>query len=271
MAQRVLKLEGGFVRYTTSDIIYRAWKATERPIIYETSDGKGNAVAKEVDFIDPELLETYDPSYDGKCNLCGADAHGGIPIKKLFSSNYMDWPLHKCPEATHVCKQCAFCIVMNPVGRIALFRYPLVADDTLRLCNRKQFREYLLDPPEPPFVMLFPTSQKKHLFSKAKVSYSRDAYFCNLEERVVSVTKDIVGIVDDIEALRGAGFTKDNIASVRIPGNVIKKYSLDSYDYENLLVMMEKLTDSEMFLLALEISQKMEEEQAEWYLGLVRK
>lgn len=256
---------------TPQNIIYNAWKNTPRPIIYETADAKGNPIIKEVGFAIPEENKSYDGSYIGSCNLCGKETHGGIPIKKMFSSKYMDWPIHKEPGATHVCKACAFCIGMNPVGRIALFRYPLVAEKTLHLCNRKQFREYLLRPPEPPFVMMLPTSQKKHLFAKSKVSYSKKDYFCNLEEITVPVNAKIKDIMKDIEALRGIGFTKDNISSARISGNVIKKYNLDTYDHKKLIEKMEALCRSEMFYLALEVSQKMEEEKARCYLGLTPK
>lgn len=254
-----------------SDLIYEAWKNTSKPIIYITSDTKGNQISKEIDFAIPEENPSYDLSYNGLCNLCGQETHEGIPIKKMFSSKYMDWPIHKEPEATHICKSCSFCIGMNPIGRIALFRYPVVADKTLHICNRKQFREYLLNPPEPPFIMIFPTSQKKHLFAKSKVSYSQDNYFCNLEEITIPVNKKIKQIMSDIEALRGVGFTKDNITMARIPGNIIKKYSLDTYDYERLIKRMEKLAESEMFSLSLEVSQKMEEEKAACYLGLILK
>ncbi len=256
---------------TPQSIIYKAWKNSQRPIIYETTDAKGRPVKKEVDFAVPEKNKYYDGSYSGSCNLCGRETQGGIPIKKIFSSKYMDWPIHKRPEATHICKGCSFCIGMNPVGRIALFRYPLVAEKTLHLCSRKQFRGYMLNPPEPPFVMIFPTSQKKHLFAKSKVSYSKKDYFCNLEEITVPVNGKIKNVMLDIEALRGVGFTKDNIYSTRIPGNVIKKYDLETYDYENLIEKMEDLRKSEMFALALEVSQKMEGKKAICYLGLIPK
>lgn len=253
---------------TPQEIIYNAWKNTEKPIIYETADTKGNPIIKEVDFAVPEEHAAYDAEYKGLCNMCGKETHGGIPIKKIFSSNYMDWTIHKEPDRTHICKACAFCIGMNPVGRIALFRYPLVADKELHLCNRKQFREYLFNPPEPPFVMILPTSQKKHLFAKSKVSYSQEHYFCNLEEMTIDVDKSVKQIIADIEALRGVGFTKDNISSARIPGNMTKKYNLTCYDFENLISKMENLRKSEMFNLALEVSQKMEEEKAVCCLGL---
>lgn len=256
---------------TPQKLIYNAWLNTPKPIIYEAADTKGNVQRKEINFAIPEENAAYDENYKGLCNLCGEKANGGIPIKKMFSSNYMDWQMHKEPEATHVCRSCAFCIGMNPVGRIALFRYPIVAEKTLHLCSRKQFRDYLTNPPEPPFVMILPTSQKKHLFGKSKVSYSNQKYFCNLEEITVPVNTGIKQIIRDIEALRGAGFTKDNILYARIPGNVIKKYKIESYDYEKLLKKMEGLVKSGMFALALEVSQKMEEEKAICYLDLTPK
>ncbi len=254
-----------------SYLIYEAWKKSKKPITYEVKNAKPSIEIKTIDFVNPEENPNYNESYTGLCNLCGKETHGGIPINKIFSAKYMDWSIHKEPEATHICKSCAFCIGMNPIGRITLFRYPVVADRELHLCNRNQFREYLLNPPEPPFIMIFPTSQKKHLFAKSKVSYSQDNYFCNLEEITVPVNKKIKQIMSDIEALRGIGFTKDNITMARIPGNIIKKYSLDTYDYERLITKMEKLAESEMFSLSLEVSQKMEEEKSACYLGLTLK
>lgn len=254
---------------TPQNIIYSAWRNTLRPIIYETADAKGNPIKKEVDFAVPERNKNYDGSYSGPCNLCGQETNGGIPIKNMFSSNYMDWALHKEPEATHICKACAFCLGMNPAGRIALFRYPLVAEKTLHLCNKKQFRDFILNPPESPFVMIFPTSQKKHLFSKAKVSYSQENYFCNLEEIVVPVNKKIKLIVENIEALRGVGFRVADISAGRIPGNITKKYGFSHVG--RLVNIMSDIKRSEMFPLALEVAQKTEEEKAECYLDLTRK
>ena len=253
------------------ELIYRSWKRTIKPILYDAKDKKGNPVTKEIDFADPEKNKFYDENYIGLCNLCGEETYGGIPVKNMFSSNYMDWAIHKRPGATHICKACAFCIGMNPVGRVALFRYPLVAEETLHICNRKQFREYLINPLEPPFVMILPTSQKKHLFAKSRVSYSKEYFFCNLEEMVIPVNENIKKIIADIEALRGIGFTRDNILSARIPRTVTKKYNLTCYDFENLISKMESLCKSEMFNLALEVSQKTEEGKAVCYLGLTQK
>lgn len=251
---------------TPSSIIYNAWRNTDKPIIYETTDTKGNINRKNVDFAVPENNEFYDPEYEGYCNVCGKHTVGGTPIKKMFSSNYMDWAIHNRPESTHICNNCSFCIGMNPVGRVVLFRYPVVAEKTLHLCNRKQFRDYLLNPPEPPFVMILPTSQKKHLFAKSKISYSRERYFCNLEEITVPVDGGINDILKIIEALRGIGFRSTDIANARVPGNVMKIVNVT--DAERIIETMQNIRNNEMFNLALEVAQKMNEEDARCYLDL---
>lgn len=251
---------------TPQSIIYNAWKNTEKPIIYETVDAKGNIKQKEVNFADPENNESYDPKYEGHCNICDERTIGGIPIKKMFSSSYMDWSIHKCHESTHICKNCAFCVGMNPVGRVALFRYPLVADKTLHLCNRKQFRDYLLNRPEPPFVMILPTTQKKHLFAKSKVSYSKENFYCNVEEITIPVNKSITDVIMTIEALRGIGIKKSDIESGKLPCGILKIATVS--ESEKILEMIEKVKSNEMFMLAIEVAQKMSEEEARCYLDL---
>lgn len=251
---------------TPQKIIYDAWNNTEKPIVYETVDAKGNSKTKEIDFAVPKENKDYDAEYDGLCNLCGQPTHGGVPIKSVFSSSYMDWAIHKSPESTHICDACMFCVGMNPNGRVALFRYPVVAEKTLHLCNKKQFRNYLLNPPEPPFVMILPTSQKKHLFAKSKISHSREHYFCNLEEITVSVDDGIKNILETIEALRGIGFRSTDIASARVPGNIMRIMNVT--DAERMIGIMQDIRKNEMFNLALEAAQKMNEEEARCYLGL---
>ena len=251
---------------TAQSIIYNAWKNTEKPVIYETIDTKGNVKQKEVDFAVPENNAFYDPDYDGECNLCGEHTHGGTPIKKMFSSNYMDWAIHKKCEATHICNACSFCIGMNPNGRIALFRYPIVAEKTLHLCNKRQFRDFLLNPPEPPFVMILPTSQKKHLFAKSKVSYSKENFFCNVEEITIPVDKSITDVIMTIEALRGIGIKRSDIESGRLPCGILKIASVS--ESEKILETVENVRNNQLFMLAIEVAQKMNEEEARCYLDL---
>lgn len=252
---------------TSSEIIYNSWLNTPHPLSYETADAKGNKLTKNVSFADPLQLNGYDDNCEGECNLCGQHFKGGIPVKKLLGSSYMDWAIHKNPAGTHICKSCAFCAAMNPEGRIALFRYAIIADGkALHLYNRAQMRDALINPPEPPFVAIVPVSQKKHLFGKSKISYSRDDFFCNLEEQTVLVNHaKFVDLIGKIEALRGVGVVKTDIEAGRIGGVFIKNY--DAQSQERALEVIEECRRTEMFQLALFLAQKKEEVEAICYLG----
>ena len=80
---------------------------------------------------------------------------------------------------------------------------------------------------------------------------------------------DIVRIVKTIEALRGIGFRKSDIESLKIPWTVMK--SIGMKESERMIVTMSDIKNSEMFGLALEVSQKMNEEEARCYLDLKQK
>ncbi len=231
-----------------SKLIYEAWLNTPEPIIYKTSANK-----KQIIFANPINNKYFDPAFSGKCNLCGEEATGGVPVKKFFSSNYMDWGFHRCPESTHICKACTFCLGMNTVGRIALFRYPLVVEThELHLCSKKQFRDFILQPPEPPFLMILPVSQQKHLFAKSRISYSRKKFFCNFEERIVNCSDETGKLVKSIEKMREMGIGIDNIEKCVIPASIIKKTNIK--EQEALLQEMELNRSKPAFELALKVS-----------------
>lgn len=252
---------------TVQQIIYEAWLNTLKPLKYSTSAADGTPIVKDVNFFDPLDHAGYDPEYRGKCTMCGEETSGGILVKKALGSTYMDWGIHKDPEATHLCRACAFCLLMNAKeGRTALFRFAFVASrKELKLCNRAEMRDMLVSPPDPPFVAIVPTSQKKHLIGKAKVSYSREDFFCNLEEITVPIKRaGFVDLINKIEALRGVGIVKTDIEAGRLSGVFIKNYDITSQ--EKAIEIINECRRSEMFSLALFVAQKTEEEQARCYL-----
>ena len=256
---------------TTANMIYSGYrKKLPEPFLYHTKNTKGEVITKEVHFADPMQNKFYQLTAEGRCNLCGEPLkNGGIPVKKMLGSTYMDWAIHKEPEEKYLCTACAFCLGMNPEGRIALFRYPIVAEKDLHLCNRAEMRDYILHPPDPPFVMILPTSQKKHLFAKAKISYSRDQFFCNLEERIIPVSGKIEKLVKTIEALRGLGINKNMILEKVIPTPFFRQFGVETV--EKVLNTMEQMGRDEMFPLAMEVAQKMSEEEAKCYMDLILK
>lgn len=254
-----------------TQLIYEAWKHTPKPIIYHTNDGKGNPIETQCVFLDPLEHKSYDGDYSGKCIICGAETHGGIPSKAICKDSYTDWAIHKAPEATHICPACAFTLMLNvESSRCGLLRYNFVAEKQLHICNRAEMRDYLISPPEPPFVMVATVSQKKHLAIKSRMSYSKENFFCMLEEECVPVNRQRAEeIINICEALRGIGFTKDEIATGKIRYDKINEFGIGCYDKIN--DMLNKAMETRMFELCLHLAQKMNEEDAICYLDLTRK
>lgn len=253
---------------TPTQLIYRAWQNTPRPIIYHTHDAKGSDIETLCEFSSPEDHLNFETGWRGKCSICGAESSGGIPNGKMLSSNYTDWDKHKNPQGTHVCVACAMTMLLNTVShRCGLFRYSFCASETLEILNRPQLRDRLLDPPKPPFVMVGAVSQKKHLAIKSHVSYTRERYVCMLEEEAIEVelqcAKDTMNV---IEALRGIGFTKDEISTGKIRFDKIKDYKFDAYDKINHL--LRPCMGTRLFYLCLFAAQKMNEEEAICFLDL---
>jgi CRISPR type IV-associated protein Csf1 len=253
---------------TPTQLIYRAWKNTPKPILYDTADEKGNKITVECPFMDPLKNKDYDPRWQGRCQICGAEVVGGVPASKAISSAYTDWSMHKEPTSTHICAACNFCMLVNArEKRTSLLKFSFSAGQILELCNRKNMRDRLLDPPAPPFVMVCAVSQKKHLSTKSRISYSRERFTCMLEEEAVSCELDAIRqMMPLIEALRGIGMTKDEIAAGQVRYDKIKPYGMAAYD--KIKQMLGKHAKSRMFNLCLFVAQKMSEEDAICFLAL---
>jgi CRISPR type IV-associated protein Csf1 len=262
--------EGGEI-LTPTQIVYNAWLNTPKPIVYHTSDGKGAAIDTICEFCDPIRHEHFDTGWAGRCLICGSESQGGILSKRLLKESYTDWSCHKAPGSDHICAACAFTMLLNiDSRRCALFRYSFVADAQLHICNRAELRDHLISPPEPPFVMVCAVSQKKHLAIKSLVSYSRDSFFCMFEEERVQVNR--TEAERDIllcEALRGLGFTKDEIERGRIRYDKIKEFGISAAD--KISAAIEERAGTRQFALCLHVAQKMNEEDAICYLGLTRR
>lgn len=259
---------------TPEKIVYEGWRNTKKPLIYHTRDGKGHEIITECTFMAPEQNKDFDPNARGICTVCGEPIEGGgIRSKDLFSGNYMDWGIHKNPDGEYVCPACAFCFMLNPApGRVTLKKYSFVASrERLSLCNRAEMRDILLEPPEPPFVAVCAESQKKHLITKAEISYSRDRYYCNLEERAIPVRREkMMELVHETEVLNSVGVAKAEMLAGRVnPSRLFAVYDLDGC--ERIMRRVEAIKDEPELPIALFVGQKIDEEEALCCMGLQRK
>lgn len=235
-----------------TQLVYNGWKSNGNPMIYTTYDSKGNKVSQEKFFLNPLEHEYYDADYKGICNVCGEETTGGIPIKKVLGATYLDWGIHKgLEQGTHICPACAFCFLLNTKqGRNVIFRYNIVAtNDKLKLCNRLEMRDWLINPPNPPFVMAITVSQKKHIVTKSKVSYSRDKFFCNLEEITYNVDREeITNLIQKAELLRGMGINKVELETGNLQNSQFTKLGIKICS--KVIMLLSELKKSQLWKIA---------------------
>lgn len=211
-------------------LVYEAWKNTEE-IIYKTSDGEGKSVAKKLVFLDPAEHPHIEP-HVRLCVLCGDRMTEGIPRSKVFSDVFTDWPYCRNISGTHVCPACCLTILTNPNGRIAMRTYSwLATKKELKPLNRPDAREILLNPPEPPFLIVLAISQKKHLIFKGTVSYSREVFPIMLEETPVFIQRsEFAELLELVEHFM-FGFTKTEIKTGEYNQQRVLKFGVDLWEW----------------------------------------
>lgn len=247
---------------TPTQIIYRAWMATDKPLPYLTS-----VESREISLLDPVEHKDYTENASGSCYLCGGELSGGISKKKLLPSTFTDHNGAKAPGSDYCCTGCSFCILTNPDRRQALRWFTFSASqEGLRILNRPDLRDVLVNPPEPPFVLAAPVSQKKHIALRAQVSYSRDRYLCNLEDETIEVNRrEIATLLDFVEALLAIGYSKGDLSQMQLT----RRAGIGPMAVEEIFERLEDYKKKRTYELAIFAAQPKTEEEAICYLDLI--
>ncbi len=209
---------------------------------------------KVIQYADPPL----EPVPDATCWLCGGETGGqGMPTKKGIKPTFTDHPYARGQGSESLCAGCAFCLSMRELRNYSILASPA----GLQHPSRAVWREILLSPPEPPFVMCLAVSGQKHLFMKAPVNLDRRRFTVMLEEQAVHVIPEKLGAcVEAIEALY-IYFSKDEIATGRYSQNRIKECGLRRW--EELEGEIAYWRGRPLFDLALFVAQKRERPEEE--------
>lgn len=231
-----------------NDLVYKAWKNTEE-LPYETSVEK-----RLIELLDPKKHEDFVEFDETECYLCGKTCTSGLNKKKLLPKTFNDHDKAKAPYSDYVCEACSFMILTNPNRRQAIRLFDYVASDKLVICNRRQMREYLINPPDPPFVICITLSQKKHLLWYLKTSYSRDNYFVTMEDKTFQVERNkFVEQLELVERLYNVGYSKAQIES----GNLTYG-KLPMHEIAESIQKIKEYQKTQMFQLAIYVAQKEE-------------
>jgi CRISPR type IV-associated protein Csf1 len=209
---------------------------------------------KVIVYADPPLESVQDTA----CWLCGGKTGGhGVPTRKAIKDTFTDHPWARGQGSKSLCPGCAFCLASRELRNYSILATPV----GLRHPSRAEWREILLNPPEPPFVVCLAVSGQKHLTFKAPVNLSREVFVVALEEQMVEVVPSrLADCLQAAEALY-AWFTKEEIATGRYSQHRIQQCGLSRW--ERLDAALEPWRGNRMLELALFIAQKPEQPEPE--------
>lgn len=180
---------------------------------YETRDANGNDIVKDV-----VVKEFASVAAEFKCPVCGKDCREGIRTADIISGSFTDYAF----IGDYVCSDCA--------DLFSLYFYNYVKDaDGIRLLNIRSIRDEITREQKPPFMFVVTTSQKKHLFYRAKMNYAATLFAVQLEtETIYTTTERMRLLFDFVESLLTLGQSKKMLASGQMQYDVIQKVGVNA-------------------------------------------
>lgn len=179
-------------------------------------------------------------STDTHCWLCGGDTHGiGWHKKYAIPDTFCEMNYVKRHDSNAVCQACVATIATagwhqyvaayperglwayfpEKEGKTKrpfmwLYTSHVFSTDYHESPSRGRWRELLVNPPQPPFLMIMAIGGKKHIIFRGKISYSRDVFFVQADnESVCVIATEYAECLTDFELLYNLGFSKDSIVS----------------------------------------------------------
>jgi hypothetical protein len=170
------------------------------------------------------------------CAICGLGIEEGFKFSSLFSRSTFNLNHDMAmPDSAYVCNECSvffsrenwrlYCERNNldPYFPLVEGKKPFLANwmffshyfakNEHRIVKKRQdWREYLLNPPKPPFCFVLTTLAKKHLIFKSEISYASDSYPIRFEDRIIYINiKTFKKALTAFEILYSAGLNKSSI------------------------------------------------------------
>jgi CRISPR type IV-associated protein Csf1 len=143
---------------------------------------------------------------DANCAMCGAPVAAGerclLTGKDTFTGSFNNRLDLAFPSSPAVCADCATLWQKDFLQRYS----KTVANrhGVYKLASNEDHAQFVLDPPEPPFVAILSTTQQQHLIWRTPVTLSKELLFVRLGDEVLSIRPQLVRqALKDYDALVG--------------------------------------------------------------------
>jgi CRISPR type IV-associated protein Csf1 len=199
----------------------------------------------------------YDDVIEDKCCLCGIEKANKFENKKnILSKSFTDYNRmkYRCSE-----KICNYCIKLlnddymeSPKGKrcgLRLYSY-IVENNKFKIIDMSEKINYLFNYQfKIPFLLCFSKTGKKHIFYKAKLSYSKNNFWvCTEENNILFEREKYIEIYNIVNNLFQLGISKDELKSCIINIKKIYKFNIDF----NNIIKIKKYKDNQCYELIID-------------------
>ena len=214
-----------------------------------------------------EIPNKTNQSIVKKCWLCGQSTTNYFSLRDGISKTFCLSDQSHFPNSNIVCMACHAMSSKKYFDKYAEVRpemglkpgyatswrnYSHVAFKEHHSCpKRSEWSDWLLSPPEPPFLFVIAVSSQKHLIYKSKISTSRELFFVQMEDELLTVERDIFkGCFEIVKALVELGFSKKQILTNNYIYKLIMKYGKEKWKKLNDDLLFYRKLHSELIELA---------------------
>lgn len=212
------------------------------------------SISKQILKIVGDKTPTSDP-VNQDCGFCGEPCSGGgVEIKKVFSNSTFNLTQDmKNPKGTHICNYCnvffsvenwkAYCerndkdphfprVEGKPatLANWVFFSHYFAKNDHRIVKNRQDWRDYLTNPPEPPFCFVISTICKKHLIFKSIMAHDKACFPIRFEDEILYIRPELFkNCLDNFEALYKMGLNKGSIVTGNYSTTALLKVNKEAF------------------------------------------
>jgi len=211
------------------------------------------------------------------CWLCGGETGGvGWPRDAALPSTFASHNEAAVSSSDAVCQPCAAFAVgatWQPVAaRLGLktwqqaswrsYSHLFAAPSQHECPGPHRWREILLEPPRPPFVLIISLSAQKNLVFRALVAHSRDTFPVLMEtERLIVERRQFRRCLTDVEAARAAGAGRESILTGRWHPAAMAKMGPPLFRTTDGIIKRWRRTEPQLLQLATHVSRRPQTEQ----------
>ena len=135
----------------------------------------------------------------GRCVMCAGDYQAGDIIEPFSpASSFTEYSDLQHPAGTHICSACKATWtkewMQNYTKSVVCdgYLYPFFSNDAVT--------HFLLNPPEPPYLMFISTQQLGHVVWKVPVNLSRDLMMVRYNDKVLKIRRG--HLLDSVDAVK---------------------------------------------------------------------